>query len=178
LKTASGGSIGEKILTYRSAALILPTIEYNRVSWKRGITAMKDKKNTAVEGQTMQQLIDSAIKSEIGDIDQLPRSVAARVRDLYGEFIPVYAEMIRIKENQHRDWRPAILPIDPDMVEEMLHFFSDYQHLTRAFKRLNREVKILLALDRQSEPRRYDEWVESIVSGGNRPSLMKSILEE
>lgn len=126
----------------------------------------------------MQQLIEGAIKSEIGDIDQLPHSVADRVRDVYGEFIPVYTEMIRIRENQHRDWRPAILPIDPDMVEDMLHFFSDYQHLTRAFKRLNREVKTLMAMDRQSEPHRFDEWVENIVSGGDQRSLMNSILEE
>ena len=126
----------------------------------------------------MQQLIESAIKSEIGDIDQLPHSVAARIRDVYGEFIPVYTEMIRIRENQHRDWRPAILPIDPDMVENMLHFFSDYQHLTRAFKRLNREVKTLMAMDRHREPHRYDEWAENIVSGGDRRSLMNSILEE
>jgi hypothetical protein len=137
---------------------------------------MSDNKNTTIEGQSIQQLIESAIKSEIGDMDQLPHSVAARVRDVYGEFIPVYTEMIRIKGNQDR--RPAILPIDPDMVEDMLHFFSDYQHLTRAFKRLNREVKILLVLDRHSEPHRYDELAESIVSGGDRPSLMKSILEE
>lgn len=126
----------------------------------------------------MQQLIESAIKSEIGDIDRLPHSVAARVRDVYGEFIPVYTEMIRIRENQHRDWRPAILPIDPDMVEDMLHFFSDYQHLTRAFKRLNCEVKILMAMDRNREPHRYDEWAENIVSGGDRRSLMNSILAE
>ena len=139
---------------------------------------MADKKNTTIIGQSMQQLIESAIKSEIGDIDQLPHSVAARIRDVYGEFIPVYTEMIRIRENQHRDWRPAILPIDPDMVENMLHFFSDYQHLTRAFKRLNREVKTLMAMDRHREPLRYDEWAENIVSGGDRRSLMNSILEE
>ena len=126
----------------------------------------------------MQQLIERAIKSEIGNIDQLPDAVAARVRDVYGEFMPVYTEMIRIKGNQHGDRRPAMLPIDPDMVEDMLHFFSDYQHLTRAFKRLNREVKTLLALDRHSEPHRYDELAESIVSGGDRRSLMKSIIEE
>lgn len=126
----------------------------------------------------MQQLIESAINSEIGDIDQLPHSVAARVREVYGEFMPVYTEMIRIRENQHRDWRPAILPIDPDMVEDMLHFFSDYQHLTRAFKRLNREVKTLMAMDSHREPHRYDEWAENIVSGGDRRSLMNSILEE
>ena len=139
---------------------------------------MADNKNTTIEGQSMQQLVESAIRSEIGDIDQLPDAVAARVRDVYGEFMPVYTEMIRIMKNQHRDQRPAILPIDPDMVEDMLHFFSDYQHLTRAFKRLNREVKILLALDRHSEPHRYNELAESIVSGGDRRSLMKSILEE
>jgi hypothetical protein len=125
---------------------------------------MSDNKNTTIEGQSMQQLIERAIKSEIGNIDQLPDAVAARVRDVYGEFMPVYTEMI--------------LPIDPDMVEDMLHFFSDYQHLTRAFKRLNREVKTLLALDRHSEPHRYDELAESIVSGGDRRSLMKSIIEE
>jgi hypothetical protein len=139
---------------------------------------MSDNKNTTIDGQSIQQLIESAIKSEIGDIDMLPHAVASHVRDVYGEFMPVYTEMIRIKGNQHRDRRPAILPIDPDMVEDMLHFFSDYQHLTRAFKRLNREVKTLLSLDRHSEPHRYDELAESIVSGGDRRSLMKSIIEE
>ena len=139
---------------------------------------MANKKNTTIEGQSMQQLIESAIKSEIGDIDMLPHAVAAHVRDVYGEFMPVYTEMIRIKGNKHRDRRPAILPVDPDMVEDMLHFFSDYQHLTHAFKRLNREVKTLLAIDRHSEPHRYDELAQSIVSGGDRRSLMKSILEE
>jgi hypothetical protein len=139
---------------------------------------MSDNKNTTIDGQSIQQLIESAIKSEIGDIDMLPHAVASHVRDVYGEFMPVYTEMIRIKGNQHRDRQPAVLPVDPDMVEDMLHFFSDYQHLTRAFKRLNREVKILLALDRHSEPHRYDELAESIVSGGDRRSLMKSILEE
>lgn len=139
---------------------------------------MADNKNTTIDGQSIQQLIERAIKSEIGDIDQLPHAVAARVRDVYAEFMPVYTEMIRIRANQHRDRRPAILPIDPDMVEDMLHFFSDYQHLTRAFKRLNREVKTLLALDSQHEPHRYDELADSIVSGADRRSLMQSILEE
>jgi hypothetical protein len=139
---------------------------------------MSDNKTTTIEGQSIQQLVERAIKSEIGDIDMLPHAVAAHVRDVYGEFMPVYSEMIRIRENQHRDRRPVILPIDPDMVEDMLHFFSDYQHLTRAFKRLNREVKILMAMDRHREPHRYDEWAENIVSDGNRPSLMESILEE
>ena len=126
----------------------------------------------------MQQLIESAIKTEIGDIDQLPEAVAVRVRNVYGEFMPVYTEMIRIKGNRHQDRRPAILPIDSEMVEDMLHFFSDYQHLTRTFKRLNREVKTLLALDKHKEPHRYDELTESIVSGGDRGSLMTSILED
>ena len=39
-------------------------------------------------------------------------------------------------------------------------------------------MKILLALDRHGELYRYDELAESIVSGGDRRSFMKSILEE
>jgi hypothetical protein len=41
-----------------------------------------------------------------------------------------------------------------------------------------REVKILMAMDRNREPQRYDEWAENIVSGGDRRPLMNSILTE
>jgi hypothetical protein len=43
---------------------------------------MSDNKNTTIEGKSIQQLVESAIKSGIGDIDMLPRAVAAHVRDV------------------------------------------------------------------------------------------------
>jgi len=134
--------------------------------------------STTTNNQTMQGQIESMIKSEIGDIEQLPQQVVARIRDVYTGFVPVYVEMIRIKENHPIDWQPTNLKADAEMVEDMLHFFSDYQHITRAFKRLNRQVKCLLTMDRQEDPQRYDEWAEIIVSGNKKRSLMNSIIEE
>jgi hypothetical protein len=134
--------------------------------------------STTTNNQTMQGQIESMIKSEIGDIEHLPQQVVARIRDVYTGFVPVYVEMIRIKENHPIDWQPTNLKADAEMVEDMLHFFSDYQHITRAFKRLNRQVKCLLTMDRQEDPQRYDEWAEIIVSGNKKRSLMNSIIEE
>ena len=97
----------------------------------------------------MRRLIEDGIIPKSAISISCPTVLRPGSSDVYGGFVPVYTEMIRIRENQHRDWRPANSPIHPDMVEDMLHFFSDYQHLTRAFKRLNRGVEILMA-DRQA----------------------------
>lgn len=126
--------------------------------------------------RSLQQLTKIAITSEIGAIDHLPQEVIERIWNVYRDFIPVYIEMIRIRDNHPADWRPTDLSIDTEMVEDMLHFFSDYQHITRAFKRLNRQVKILSTLSRKTDQRRYGEWVNKILSGDRSDSLMDSII--
>lgn len=138
---------------------------------------MTEKGDTNQKEDHIQKLIEGAIQSEIGDIDRLPHHIAARIRDVYGKFIPIYLEMIRIRENHPRDWRPGVLPLEPDMLEDMLHFFSDHQHITRAFMRLNRRVQLLATLDPEKDSRRYTEVVESIVSDEVRTSLMDSLLD-
>ena len=137
---------------------------------------MSVEKVTASDVQHIERLIRNAIHSEIGTIDELPRSVIERILAVYSEFIPVYTEMVRIKDNHPRGWHPDEISIDPDTVEDMLHFFSDYQHITKEFNRLNHQVKTLMMLDRNSERHRYDEWVKKIVHGGQGRSLMDSIV--
>jgi hypothetical protein len=131
---------------------------------------------TYARDQSLRRLIDSAIESEFGDIDRLPARVAARVREAYTEFMPIYIEMIRIREKHPQGWQPAQVAIDADMLEDMRHFFSDYQHITRDFMRVNRQVNVLIALDRQKDPHRYDEWVQKIVSGGDDRTVMKALI--
>ncbi|MGA8017431.1 MAG: hypothetical protein WBV95_18475 [Desulfobacterales bacterium] len=61
-------------------------------------------------------------------------------------------------------------------IENRFRFFYRRRNFDRCYSR--REVKILMAMDRNREPHRYDEWAENIVSGGDRRSLMNSILTE
>ncbi len=126
--------------------------------------------------KNLNTIIDKAIAAEIGDIEALPPEVSKRTREVYGEFIPIYAEMVRIKNDHPIDWQPETITIDPEVLKGMLHFFSDYQHLTRRFQQINRQVKHLLTLDRHKEAHRYDECVAEIVSGKQGSSLMQSII--
>ena len=124
----------------------------------------------------MQLLIASVIETELGSIDALPAEVTARVREIYEAFLPVYIEMIRIRDGHSTDWQPRKIVPDPAVVEDMRHFFSDYQDLSRSFQRINRQVKHLLTIDRQAEPHRFERCVQDIVSGGQGPSIMDSLV--
>ena len=125
----------------------------------------------------MRQLIRSVIESELGIIEALPAEVANRVREVYAEFMPVYIEIIRIRDDHPADWQPRKVVPDPDVVEDMLHFTSDYQDLARSFRRINRQVKYLLTIDRQADPHRFERCVQDIISGGRGPSLMDSLVD-
>ena len=125
----------------------------------------------------MQQLIKSVIELELGTIEALPPAVADRVREVYAEFVPVYIEIIRIRDDHPADWQPRKVVPDPDVVEDLLHFTSDYQDLARSFRRINRQVKNLLTIDRQADPHRLERCVQEIISGGQGPSLMDSIVD-
>ena len=137
---------------------------------------MYEGKGSANDRRSVNHLTRLAIHATFGTIDRLPQNVIERIIDVYSEFIPVYIEMVRIKDNHPRDWQPGEFSIDPEIVEDMLHFFSDYQHITRNFTRLNNQVKTLMALDMQSDRGLYGEWVKKIVHGQDEHRLMDSIL--
>ena len=137
-------------------------------------------KNT-IEAQknepSMQRLIKNIINSAFGPTEQLPLEVLNRIQEVYTRFIPAYVEIIRIKENLPSSWQPERLSIDAEIVEDMMHFFSDYQHIARDFKTVNDRVNALLRLDRQKNPKQYDEWLDHIVSKTSQKKIMSSIVE-
>ena len=139
---------------------------------------MMERKNTYLNEESLNRIVENAIESEIGQIDPLPPHVVARLKEVYGAFLSGYVEIIRLKENHPKEWQPEKIAIDPDVVEEMLHFFSDYQHLTRDFREINKKVKNLLKLNREDDPRHFDACVEEIVSGARRSPDMSSVLDE
>ena len=81
------------------------------------------------------------------------------------EFINGYLNFLRQKKGQPQDWLPESLTIDPAIVDDMRHFFSDYQHITKAFLTLNRQLKELHEIDREKEPKLYQHLVAEILSG-------------
>ena len=137
---------------------------------------MKIKAGSQTADDAMQRIIDGAIEAAFGNVDALPPEVGARLRDVYREFIPVYLEIIRAKDGHPADWLPQQIVFDPEVVEDMRHFFSDYQDLARSFKRINHQVQNLLKIDRQADPHRFERCVADIVSGSQGAWIMDSIV--
>ena len=90
--------------------------------------------------------------------------------------MPAYVEIIRVKDNRSAAWQPKEIVLDPEVVADMSHFFSDYQNLAREFQQINRQVKNLLKIDRQTDRQRFDRCVAEIVSDSRGPSLMDSLV--
>ena len=65
---------------------------------------------------------------------------------------------------------PETLSIDAELTNEMQHFFSDYQHITQAFYRLNRKMDQLQDIDQDSQPTLYqhtlDDFLRQVNVGG------------
>jgi hypothetical protein len=109
-------------------------------------------------------IVTEAIASILGDVSELPEAARARIRDIYTAFFSAYLDIARLKGFQRfaalRDPRK----LDPEIVEYMRHFFSDYQHIYREFNELNRRVVALLEMDRERFPARFRQQAEQLVA--------------
>ena len=124
----------------------------------------------------MKATVQGAIASELGNIESLPPDVVRRVNEVYDSFIPIYVEVLRLQENRPADWLPEDIALNPEVVDGLMHFFSDYQHIARRFQRVNRLVKHLLTIDPGTDARRFDQCASRIVSGPEEESVLTSLV--
>ena len=94
-----------------------------------------------------------------------PEELSEYVFHITRQFILGYLNFLRQKEDRPQDWFPESFSIDPSLVDDMRHFFSDYQHITNAFLTLNRQLNELRKIDREKEPKLYQHMVAEIIAG-------------
>lgn len=121
-------------------------------------------------GDTLEKFCNTAIERRLGDISRLPKELVAYVWKVYRDFISGYLNLLRQRENKPADWMPETLSIDAELINEMRHFFSDYQHITQAFYRLNRKMDQLQDIDQDSQATLYqhtlDDFLRQVNVGG------------
>ena len=108
-------------------------------------------------------LCRSAIKQNLGDLSGLPNELVDCVFRVYGEFMTCYLNVLRQKEDRPADWIPPTVSIDAELTDQMRHFFSDYQHITRDFYKLNQDMNRLQAIDRDSHLELYQLAIDEII---------------
>jgi hypothetical protein len=108
------------------------------------------------------------IQQRWGQHNHLPEKLAQHVYRTTREFIISYLNILRQKESQPEDWFPDSLVIDSGLVNEMRHFFSDHQHITRDFLKLDRQLTELGRIDREKQPGIYQYELAKILSQMSR----------
>ncbi|MBT8370797.1 MAG: hypothetical protein KJO34_07535 [Deltaproteobacteria bacterium] len=120
---------------------------------------------TALNNQDsdLEKLCSVAIEQRLGDISGLPKDLVEHVLNSYRKFIASYLNMLRQKENKPANWMPKVLHIDTELADGMRHFFSDYQHITREFYRLNQKMDRLQEIDKDSQLKLYRHAIDDIL---------------
>jgi hypothetical protein len=113
-------------------------------------------------------LCEDIIEKKLKDISILSDNLVNHIFHIYAEFIENYLNVLRQKEGKPRGWFPESLSIDPAWVDEMRHFFSDYQHITNAFLTLNKHMDELREIDKDKQPNLYQHTVNDILRHGHR----------
>jgi hypothetical protein len=117
-------------------------------------------------GNDLEEFVHVAIAQRLGDISDLPEVVRMAVYGAYRDFIAGYLDTIRQKEKRGADWFPGSLSLDREVMEGMGHFFSDYQHITREFNRINRHLDRLKKLDPARQSRLFQQSVDEMLAEG------------
>ena len=119
------------------------------------------------QGFAFEKLTSATIEKRLANISSLPHEVADCIFKVYREFIACYLNVLRQREGKPADWMPEKLFIDSELVDEMRHFFSDYQHITRQFHRLDQQIDKLQDIDKIRQPKLYRHMVEDILEEFN-----------
>ena len=116
----------------------------------------------------LEKLCNAAIQQRLGDVSGLPQELVAYILKIYRKFISSYLNLLRQKENKSADWIPETLSIDSDLEEGMRHFFSDYQHITREFDRINQQMDRLRKIDPDAQPNLYRHAIGEALNSRNQ----------
>ena len=130
-------------------------------------------KIASTDDNKLKRLCQKAIEQRLGDISDLPKDLVEHIHKIYHEFIASYILLLRQKEQKPAEWIPATLSIEASLADEMRHFFSDYQHITRAFYRLNFEVERLRKIDKNTQPNLHQHAIDAISMGSNPQTTLR-----
>lgn len=129
--------------------------------------------NSTGRGADWERLVEASVAERLGDISGLPEEVIKKVYGVYGNFIAGYVNMIIQKEKRAPEWLPDSLSLDSEVVDGMRHFFSDYQHLTREFSRINQQLDELKKIDPDRQFRLYWKAVDDILAGEEKAGYLQ-----
>jgi hypothetical protein len=110
----------------------------------------------------LDKLSMAALTQRMGNASALPEELTDKILVAYHQFIEAYLNVLRQKENKPMDWFPRTLSIDPELADGMRHFYSDYQHITRKFFKLNQKLDRLREDHNDNRSKLFQDRIDEI----------------
>lgn len=110
-----------------------------------------------------EKFIKLAVKTQLGDISDLPPDLVDHVGVVYREFVTAYIDMLRQKESRPTGWFPDKWSLDLELADDMRHFYSDHQFITRKFFLLNAGIRQLRKIDPDRQDKLYRDSVDELL---------------
>ena len=114
--------------------------------------------------------IDRVMEAEVGSLAHLPQAVRRRVQSLYEEVGMAYLGWRRIQEERPAGWIPPETTLDAQLLSDLGHFYSDYQHVIRSRTVLRERVRLIRSIDPSTAPDAYQRLVEELLDSNHPDS--------
>jgi len=110
------------------------------------------------------------MEAEVGSLAHLPQAVRRRVQSLYEEVGMAYLGWRRIQEERPAGWIPPETTLDAQLLSDLGHFYSDYQHVIRSMTVLRERVRLIRSIDPSTAPDAYQRLVEELLDSNHPDS--------
>jgi len=120
--------------------------------------------------------IGRVMEVEVGSLARLPQAVQRRVQSVYEEVGMAYLGWRRIQEERPADWIPPETTLDAQLLSDLGHFYSDYQHVIRLMKVLRERVRLIQSIDASTAPDAYQHLIEELLVSNHPDSGSGRIL--
>ena len=124
--------------------------------------------NRQTETTDSQRWIRRVMEAELGSLVHLPQDVQRRIRSVYEQTAMAYLGWRRIQEEQPADWVPPETTFDARLLNDLGHFYSDYQNLIKSMTAIRERVERIQSIDPTKEAERFQRLIEEMLANDHQ----------
>lgn len=122
-------------------------------------------------------LTEALLARKLRPARDYPAAFVQKVRQTYTQFLKAYLDLIQLQGSAAPALQADTFRVDETVVDEMRHFFSDYQHITREYIRVARLLASLGRIDRQKQPHLFQQVLDEVQTPGRESDLLKGVMQ-
>jgi hypothetical protein len=120
--------------------------------------------------------IHKAMEADLGSLAQLPQALQERIQTVYHEAGMAYLGWRRIQDQQADAWVPAEATFDATLLDDLGHFYSDYQQVVKSIALIRKKIGRLQSIDPSKSPDAYEEIVKELMEMNDRGPMPGQVM--